>query len=239
MKHLFITAAIAIATCSCTFVKVNGKNLERIIDSVEDNVEAVFEGETTGAIISRNIPVARFDALVIKGAYDIHYSIGEPSLSITASDKLMEHLIAGVKDGVLTISTDGSRIRNWKNVDIYVSSWSLNSITCNGAMDFEANNGISAENFTLTVDGAADIEIDGLKAEKSASISISGAGDIDIERLDTKTLKLSVNGAGDAEVSGKADSADISISGAGSVDIQELFCPVVNTSRNGFGSIKR
>ena len=61
-------------------------------------------------------------------------------------------------------------------------------------MDFDAPEGISAEDFSLDINGAGDVEIDGLKAS-GARITINGAGDCDIENLDCKTLKVGINGA--------------------------------------------
>lgn len=239
MKHLILSAVAAVAVSSCTFIRVNGRSLEKIFDAAEDTAEAVFEGETTGTILTKDIPVARFDGLILEGAYDVHYTIGEPSLRIHASDKVLAHIVAGVHDGVLKIGTDGTKFRNMKNVDVYLSSWSLNSIDCRGAVDFEAKGGISAEDFVLNIAGAADVEIYDLKAERSASFTVDGAGDIEVDRLETPVLKVQVNGAGDAEFSGRADKAEITINGMGDVDIISLACPDVKTSRNGLGRIKR
>lgn len=229
-----------VAMNSCNFVKIDGSRLKGLFETAEDRVEQVFDDDDSSrAIVSKDIPVANFHAVELDGHFDVHYSIGEPSLKITAPGRTVPHIVAGVSDGVLKIGTDEAKFFRLKDVDVYVSSWALNSVVCRGTVEFEAKHGISAENFILKIEGAADVDIEGLKAEKSVSVTVDGAGDMEIDRLETPLLEMTVNGAGDAEISGRADKAVIRLNGAGDIDIRRLVCPDLNTGVHGLGKIQR
>ena len=68
---------------------------------------------------------------------------------------------------------------------------------------------------------------------------MNGAGDVDAAGLDCERITVAVNGAGDANVAGRAASANLSISGAGDIDASRLACPEIQSKVHGLGRIKR
>lgn len=237
MKKLFICLAAVSTVCSCQFVRVGSKAVENAFDQIEDRVELETEEIVMGKIATKTVAVSDFTQITINGAYEVHYSQGEASLVINAPEKIMEHLTFEQSGDMVTIGTDGKRIR-WKDVEVYVTSPALNTLIANGAVDFEANQGIVAEDFLVEVNGAGDVDINGLTS-KTANFQINGAGDMDIKHLDTGTLVITVAGAGDVEVHGRADKAEVSVAGAGEIDLKDLVCPSIATSKKGLGSIEK
>ena len=51
-------------------------------------------------------------------------------------------------------------------------------------------------------------------------------------------LYVSISGAGDADLSGKAGYASLSVSGAGNIDARQLDCPQTERHKSGIASIK-
>ena len=62
---------------------------------------------------------------------------------------------------------------------------------------------------------------------------------MDIDKLNCTSLEISVSGAGDIDISGKATKARINVSGAGDIDIEDLEVEDLDTSVSGVGKIKR
>ena len=142
------------------------------------------------------------------------------------------------ENGTLQIKSNAGRIRNLKKITINVSSPVLEELNFNGAVDFNAPEGITALDFNAVVNGAGDIDIKGLKAD-NASLIVNGAGDATIKDLDCESISVAINGAGDAVLSGRAGRAGLSIAGAGDIDARELNCSDIDTKVRGVGSIRK
>ena len=236
-------AALICSAFSLNTFRVNGKELSML----SGETGAYAEGSTgfdfnklvaSKVYVDRKIDVARFDEIVSKGNFNIIYTVGDPAVTVHASDNVVDHIIVSVKDACLEIRSDGTRFLSIGDVEVYVSSRSLNTVKINGSGDFEAEHGMCGENVSLNINGAGDIDIDGLLAE-NVEVTVNGAGDIDIDKLECKELSVTINGAGDADISGKSESADLKINGAGGIDIKELVCPKVYSSVKGIGEISR
>lgn len=233
-KTTFILAACILGMTSCNFIRIDGKNLSDLMASSKskESISASSNYET------RTFEVGEFRGIHAAGAFNVKYSRGTQNLKIYAPDNIMEHLTVEVRDGILKIGTDKIRIRNWKEVTVYVSVPELDEAHISGAGDFSAEEVFTSGNIDIKISGAGDIDIDKLTAN-DASISISGAGDIEIESLECNGISVKISGAGDASLAGKANTADLKISGAGDIDIRGLECPRVNTSVSGAGKVRQ
>jgi len=67
-------------------------------------------------------------------------------------------------------------------------------------------------------------------------IAVSGAGDIHAVGLDAKNFELSISGASDAHLAGKAEAFAIELSGAGSVEAFNLLAKKVKVAISGAAS---
>lgn len=235
MKKVAMFFAGAVLLCSCQFIKVDSKLAQNLLHDAEAS-RIISDDDMFAKLSSKTVPVTDFNSLIVDGAYEIKYTPGPSSIVVNAPAKVMEHLAVTQTGSLVHIYTDGKRMR-WKNVEVLVSSPSLEALTVNGAVDFEADRGLSGADFTMEVNGAGDIELNGLMAER-VTITMNGAGDIEVERLQCEHLSLNVNGAGDVEIEGRSTTADVSVSGAGDINLYRLDCPGVVTRTRGLGSIK-
>ena len=231
-----LAAAVLLPLPSCRFIRVSEDFDEKMIGWSGDS-----SGERITArdnYITREAMAGEFHSLSCNLPGDVIYTPGDCAVSIYAPDNVMERVSVSNENGTLVIKSNLNRIRNLKKITVNISSPVLESVSFNGAVDFNAPEGITALNFDATVNGAGDIDINGLQAS-DAAITVNGAGDAKLDGIDCDVISVSINGAGDAKLSGKATRADLSISGAGDIDAREFDCADINSKIRGMGSIKR
>ena len=242
MKKLayILGAALLLPLPSCRFISVSEEAKEELKNNFSMNGES--SGERIIAsdnYITRNDVTGEFSALECNLPGDVIYTPGDCAVSIYAPDNILDIVTVRNQNGTLEIKTNTSRIRNLKHVKINISSPVLENVVFNGAVDFNAPQGITALDFRATVNGAGDIDINGLQSSKAALI-VNGAGDATISGIDCDDLQVAIAGAGDAIVSGRVSGkANLSISGAGDIDARELQCTDIDTKVRGVGSVKR
>ena len=234
-------AAVALLTLpSCRFVHVSDELNEKAIQQgFSWNGEASGERITASDnYITQYETTGEFHAITCNLPGDVIYTPGECAVSINAPDNVLELVTVRNENGTLQIKSNAGRIRNLKKITINVSSPVLEELNFNGAVDFNAPEGITALDFNAVVNGAGDIDIKGLKAD-NASLIVNGAGDATIKDLDCESISVAINGAGDAVLSGRAGRAGLSIAGAGDIDARELNCSDIDTKVRGVGSIRK
>ena len=220
---------------SCRFVKF-GDGF-----SFDGDVEFNADGERITAsdnFITRNDVTGEFHSLVCNVPGDVQYLPGECAVSIYGADNILKHITVQNENGTLVIKSDGTTFRNVKTLKVNVSSPVLEQANFNGAVDFNAPNGISALEFDMQINGAGDVDINGLTADK-ASVTVNGAGDARLTAIDCETLTLSINGAGDATVAGRATTASLSVSGAGDINARNLDCANIDSKVRGIGRVEK
>lgn len=242
MKKLayILGAALLLTLPSCRFISLSEEAKEELKNNFSMNGES--SGERIIAsdnYITRNDVTGEFSALECNLPGDVIYTPGDCAVSIYAPDNILDIVTVRNQNGTLEIKTNTSRIRNLKHVKINISSPVLENVVFNGAVDFNAPQGITSLDFRATVNGAGDIDINGLQSSKAALI-VNGAGDATISGIDCDDLQVAIAGAGDAIVSGRVSGkANLSISGAGDIDARELQCTDIDTKVRGVGSVKR
>jgi hypothetical protein len=246
MKRIayILGAALLLTLPSCRFISVSDELKEEFKNGIMDNGYTMngVGGERITAsdnYITRNDVTGEFHGLICNLPGDVTYTPGECAVSIYAPDNILDLVTVRNENGTLEIKTNTTRIRNLKHVKINISSPVLENVIFNGAVDFNAPQGITALDFNATVNGAGDIDINGLKSG-NAILNVNGAGDAHINGIDCDDLAVAIAGAGDAIVSGRVSGkANLSISGAGDIDARELQCDDIDSKVRGVGSVKR
>lgn len=236
-----LAAALLLTLPSCRFVRLSN-DLKNEIRENGYTINGEGAGERITAsdnYITRDEVTGEFHGLVCNLPGDVIYTPGECAVSIYAPDNVLDLVTVRNENGTLEIKTNTTRIRNLKHVKINISSPVLENVVFNGAVDFNAPQGITALDFSATVNGAGDIDINGLKSG-NASLNVNGAGDATISGIDCDDLQVAIAGAGDAVVSGRVSGkANLSISGAGDIDARELQCADIDSKVRGVGSVKK
>jgi len=107
--------------------------------------------------------------------------------------------------------------------NLVIQAPDLRRIEVNGASDFDIPAGLMTQgDFDIEVNGAGDLNFNHIVC-KSCSLQVNGAADANLTDLDILTsLKVVINGAGDAVITGVADRASFEVNGAGGIDATGL-----------------
>lgn len=229
-----IMAAAIAATSSCVFVRVNPNDFSNLKSGV------VVGSGNAG---TKTFTVPQFTGIdsSIPADIDFFMTEGEPTVTVTAPDNLLEKMNFQVEDGVLMVRFDDGDQRvnvGRTGIKVVASSATLEKLAIRGAGDFDATY-LESSGFDVEVTGAGDITLGTVKCTGDVSVAVRGAGDIDVDALECRAVRVDVAGAGDVVLAGKAESASLSIRGAGDIDARSLDCPDITTNVSGMGSIRR
>ena len=157
----------------------------------------------SGPVVSEDrLVAADVHAVVLATSGNLEVVIGdETTLTITAPERLLDHLTSDSADGVLTLGTVGGPILNAFDSIRYTLTLPL----------------IDA----LQLEGSGDAEVDFDGAE-NVEISIDGSGDVRAAGIDAHAVRVAISGSGDAKVSGAADDGEFAIDGSGDLDASDL-----------------
>jgi len=143
-----------------------------------------------------------FHAINISSAFDVYISQGnEEAVAISASSAdLKQRIKTTVENGVLIIRFDNDK-KFWKGwnsdkqkLKAYISVKKLDMLKVSGACDVSIEDGISADELSISFSGASDMK--GKVNAKNLSVDLSGASDITLSG-NTTNLKVEASGASD------------------------------------------
>lgn len=230
MKKIFnfsiLTLAILSSLCSCRFVKINHLLTNQL------------NGE--GEMVTRTIDVPEFTGILCYMPAKIEYRQSDStSLEISAQENILEYTQHFVdKDGRLQITRNGKNMGRMETMIIRLSSPSLKKVELGGAGEFNAPEGITAEELEIENAGATSVNIVGLHARK-LDLECAGAGSFDVSKIDCEDVEVEIAGACSATLAGKAKTVSVEISGVGTVDIRNLEREKLKTEKNGLARIRQ
>lgn len=179
--------------------------------------------------------VVGFHAIQLNGAADAQIRVGQPaSLTITAPEDALRHVVAEVKDGVLVVKQEGVWVLRTGKVELQITLPSLREAVLNGAGNVSIE-GAQAEPLRLALQGAGNLVASGDVPNLLAAIN--GAGNADLRNLRTRSATVSVNGAGTLIVHA-TEVLNASVNGVGT--IRHVGSPPTLSSKvNGVGRISQ
>ena len=128
-----------------------------------------------------------------------------------------------MKDGVLLITWAEKGKKTTKNVNglsIYISAPDLQKVIFEGVGSFNCKSRLSLKDVKFDIQGVGSLNVADLHA-RSVKITLEGVGNGELT-VDCDRLDASVEGVGSLTLSGKARSAHISKDGIGSVSTRRL-----------------
>jgi len=186
-----------------------------------------------GNILRQERKVAAFTGIDVSGAFNVTLTQGTTqSVIIEADDNLLDLIKTEVKGNTLEIDTR-EPIHSAKSLKIFITFTDLSSIEVSGAVDVASQGRLKLTDLSFDGSGATDSKLDldvqklkidcsgGSKIRlsgmaKDVDVDVSGAVDLFAFELPAENYKISISGAGKAEVN-VSKSLNVDISGAATV----------------------
>ncbi len=208
----------------------------------------------SGNVIREERKVSSFNGIEVSGAFDIKLIQGTvSSVVIEADDNLMPLIRTEVRGSTLVIDNK-KPISHSKSLKVFITFTELKSIDLSGAVDFESQGKLTLPELSISGSGASDgkLEMDVQKlsidcsggsklkltgSAKDVDVDASGAVDLFAFDFPAENYKLSISGAGKAEINVSKE-LNVDISGAATVHYKGN--PTKNIQDvSGAGTIKK
>src|SRR5438093_12430157 len=176
--------------------------------------------------------IGAFTSIDASGAFVINWQNGAPALRIKTDENLFPYIESEISGNTLRLHTR-EQIRPTHGITVSVASPAREAAKITGAVKLIANQ-LTGLRFALEGTGASRISLDGNIDQFLADMT--GASDLKAGALLTKTAKISIQGAGDAEIA-VTEKLKVAIAGAGKVTYSGNP-PTIEKHVSGAGSIR-
>ncbi|MFP4469060.1 MAG: head GIN domain-containing protein [Bacteroidales bacterium] len=205
-----------------------------------------------GQVVTTTRDVSSFSKIDVSCSADVFIRQGNNvDVKVRTDENLQEMVETKVKGDELEIDIDGN-IRNYKEMEIYITVDKLSAITINGSGDVESENEISGmdfeigingsgnvdinfdvKNLSTYINGSGDVEVSGVQG--MFLLKINGSGDFEAEDLHLTECNIRVMGSGDVSLSGTAEKVEVEQMASGDINLYGLQARDVEVSTNGSG----
>lgn len=212
---LALLAAVGLTACDATLTVGDGAAGPR--DTVTREIEPV-------------------SAVRLGTAGIMHVEVGDtPSLTITASERVLEEITAVVHGDTLEIELPGAWI-NPGPIEYELVLPALSSITVAGSADVDGDLTPDGEDVTVAVTGSGTVELGGATAD-AVTVSISGSGDVRLDDVAARSVDVEIRGSGTASLEGTTDELAVRIPGSGDVAGADLVARDATVEIRGSGTV--
>ena len=257
-KPLFSRTVKTSKTSAGPIPATDGTTVEgQVVDSAEEMNEASDEEMEPSEVL---IEGEEFSRLTFKSVGEVFLSQGETcSLEIKGSPSLMKNVKSTIQDGELKITYD-VKITDWSDLQFvgspklqyFVTMNTVEAVKMGGAGNLDAGH-LEADNLSIIHSGLGKVQISDLHCQdlsaklgglgelflkgkvESQTVVLAGAGSYDAQGLESKVAKVSLSGAGSANV-WVEETLEADMSGAGSIRYKGNAS--VTQSSTGLGDIK-
>lgn len=188
----------------------------------------------SGKIKTEKRDVGAFTSVDVTGAYEVEIVCQkQPGLEVEGDDNILPVVQTYVENGTLHIESErGFNVKN--PIKVRITTTNLEGLSSSGASKITLE-GVKNEQLVIETSGASKIDAAG--ETKSLEIESSGASKVDVQDLRATRVKVSLSGAGRAQVYA-SEEVNADVSGASSVTYYGEP-KVVNKSVSGAGSINK
>jgi hypothetical protein len=185
-----------------------------------------------GKIKTDERAVGAFANIDARGAFEIEWQNGTPSVRITTDENLLSYITTDLSGDILRLRM---REHLWpsRGIKVIVSSPTRTGAKITGAVKLAVKD-LNGPRFAVESSGATRVSLAGNVDELLADMT--GASELAASALQTKTAAISTTGAGDADVA-VTDTLKVAITGAGKVTYTGNP-PTVEKHISGAGSVR-
>ena len=176
--------------------------------------------------------IGAFANIDASGAFQINWYNGAPNLRIKTDENLFPYVESEISGNTLRLRIR-EQIRPTHGITVSIASPTREAAKIRGAVKLAASQ-LTGPRFALEGTGASRVSLDGNIDQLLADVT--GASDLKAGALQTKTVEISIQGAGDAEVA-VAEKLKVAIAGAGKVSYSG-DPPTIEKHISGVGSLR-
>ena len=183
----------------------------------------VYAANDKNSEVSEVRKVEAFSSINMTSVATVHFIQSDTySLKIEGKEEYVKNISSSVNNGWLVIGFKNKKENRSKKygVTIYLSAPDLKKVEFTGVGSFNCKTPLKLEDVKFAIEGVGNLNVKDLTC-KSLTITLEGVGDADIH-VDCDRLRASVEGVGSVKLSGTAGITDISKSGIGSVNTRNL-----------------
>jgi hypothetical protein len=169
-----------------------------------------------GNVVKQERKVSDFTSLEVSGAFNVYLYQGKSeSLTIEADDNLMQYIKTEMKGDKLEIYTDGKNIKDYTEMNIYLTFEELEMIDISGAVSISGDGRMTFDELSIDGSGASDIKLD----------------------LEVSMLRADFSGASEIELSGEAKAVKFDCSGASEIKAYDFIIEYCELDVSGAAEI--
>ncbi|MBI5266558.1 MAG: DUF2807 domain-containing protein [candidate division Zixibacteria bacterium] len=188
----------------------------------------------SGNVVTVDRSVGSFDRIESYIGADLEITVGgEPKVTLTGDDNIVELVTTRVRGGALEIDSRKS-FSTRRDIKVAITVPSLKELALNGSGDVQLFK-LSGDKFTLDISGSADVTCEG--SVRYLEIDIDGSGEALLSDLACERIEVGLAGSGEVRLSGTCKDLNIDVPGSGNVDARELKCANVRATIDGSGDI--
>lgn len=188
----------------------------------------------SGVVKTEKRDVGAFNSVDVSGAYEVEIACQkQPGLEVEGDDNVLPLVQTYVKNGTLYISNERS-FNVKRPVKVRIATANLEGLSTSGASQVTL---IGVKNDQLVIETSGASKINATGETKTLDIESSGASKVDVRELHAARVKVSLSGAGYANVYA-SEEVNADVSGAASVTYYGEP-KIVNKSVSGAGSINK
>lgn len=184
----------------------------------------IFAADKNENQVSEVRKVEAFSSIEVTSVATIYFTQSSTySFKIEGKEKYVKTTTSEVKNGRLVVGfKDGDqKTRNRKDgVTIYLSAPDLKEVEFAGVGSFNCDKPLKLDEVKFQVEGVGKLNVTDLTC-RTLKVSLEGVGKADIH-VNCDYLRASIEGVGSVKLSGTAGKADVSKDGIGSVNTRDL-----------------
>lgn len=208
---------------------------------------------SAGPTATEQPAIDEVNAVQLDTSGELVVTTGEPSLTVTAGERTMEHLTFETVDGVLVLGSD-EPVSLAGDIHYELTLPSLDALAVTGSGHAEAllagdevslsvegsgqivSESIEAQFAEVVLQGSGSISIDALTAP-TVTIDAEGSGEVRADELDAETLATTIDGSGGIQVAGSAESQTVEVRGSAGFDGSALESVDARVELHGSGDL--
>ena len=170
-------------------------------------------------ITDKSYPIESFKSVKFEAVANIIYTQSDRvSVTVEGDKEMIDNLRITERNGILNIVHDKKyRVRNKKNLTIYISSQSIEEVNIDGVGNWTMKGKVKTENL---------------------KIDFEGVGNLEALELESNNIKVNSKGVGNIVLGGTTNFLDMKSEGVGSINTQKLLAIKAVVKSSGVGSVK-